>query len=259
MEDYDLFATLCSKIKGTKGSILKLDKGQRRYNRFKYEALISHDVSTNDIIHPGTMFNFSKGGLYFESDQKIYPGEDIFVGLAIHADSPGKDSQLLFEVKIVWLKGLEDSSFRYGYGGKFLSSYDSFIETGQIKELDKQASPIGDFRGDSDSRKHSRRSYHKSLRFSYNSIEYRGLADNIGRGGAFILTTEKFVLGGRIKLAVPGWKTRKEVKVTGWIVRISPEGIGVSFERRAGRERRNDLDRRTGSDRRGRKKRKIRS
>jgi Tfp pilus assembly protein PilZ len=238
---------------------LKLDNERRRHKRFKYEALISHDVSKNDIIHPGKMLHFSKGGLYFESDQYIYPGADIFVGLAIHADSPGKDTQLLFEVKIVWHKELADSSFRYGYGGKFLSSYDAFSETGPIKELEKQASLIGDFRGDNDSRKHRRRPYHKSLRFSYNSNEYRGVADNIGRGGAFILTKEKFALGGRIKLAVPAWKTRKEVKITGWIVRISPKGIGVSFERRAGRERRCDLDRRTGSDRRDRKRRKIRS
>lgn len=238
---------------------MKLDNERRRHKRFKYEALISHDVSADDIIHPGKMFNFSKGGLYFESDQTIYPGEDIFVGLAIHADSPGNDTQLLIEVKIIWHKELENPSFRYGYGGQFLSSCDAFIETAQIKEFEKQASPIVDFQGENDSRKHSRKPYHKSLRFSFKKQEYKGFVANIGRGGAFILTKEKFALGGRIKLAVPGRKTRKEVKVTGWIVRVSPEGIGLSFERRSGRERRSDLDRRTGSERRDRKRRKIRS
>ncbi len=238
---------------------MKLDNARRGPKRFKYEALISHDVSTNDIMHPGKMFNFSKGGLFFESDQTISPGENIFVGLAIHADSPGNDTQLLFEVKIVWHKELENSSFRYGYGGKFLNSYDSFIETAQIKKFEKQASAIVDFQGENDSRKHSRKLYNKSLRFSFKKQGYKGFITNIGRGGAFILIKEKFALGGRIKLAVPGRKTRQEVKVTGWIVRMSPEGFGLSFERRSGRERRNDLDRRIGLERRDRKRRKIRS
>jgi Tfp pilus assembly protein PilZ len=234
---------------------LKVDKERRRHKRFNYEALISHDVSTNDIIQTGKLFNFSKGGLYFESDQNIKAGEDIFVGLVVHADSPGKDTQILFEVKILWHRELEDSTFHYGYGGQFLSSYDFLAETGQVKEFEKQVSPIVDFGDENDSRKHSRRPYNKSLRFSYIGSEYQGFVSNIGKGGAFILTREKFGLGGIIKLVLPGWKTRKEVKVTCWIVRISPQGIGVSFERRSGRERRSDLDRRIGVDRRGRKRR----
>ena len=238
---------------------MKIDTERRRHRRFKYETLISHDVSINNIVHTGKMFDFSKGGMYFESDQAIYPGECIFVALAIHAESPGKDTQLLFDVKILRAKELEGSPPCYGYGGKFIYTYDSFAETGQIKEIEKNALTSDDFRGENDARKHIRRPYHKSLLFSDDRNEYKGFVFNIGRGGAFILTKENFVLGGRLKLVVPNLKIRKKVKVTGWIVRISPEGIGVSFERRIGRERRCDLDRRTGLDRRGRKSRKFRS
>ena len=238
---------------------MKIDKERRRDQRFRYEALVSLDVPPNDVAHTGKMFNFCKGGLYFESDQNIYPGQDISVGLAIHADSPGKDAKLIFEVKIIWHKQLEDSLFRYGFGGKFLNSYDSsdsFPETGQIKKPAEQEALLSDFSGDNDSRKHNRRSYNKFLRFSYRNNDYQQVVANIGRGGAFISTKEKFALGGKLTLTVPGSQSRKEVKVAGWIVRTSPDGIGVSFERRAGRERRHDLDRRTGSERRSRKKRK---
>lgn len=241
---------------------MKLDADRRGHKRFKYEALISHDVSINGNIYPGRMFNFSKGGLYFESDQTIYPGENIFVALAIHAGSAGKETQLLFEVKVLWRIALENSSRAYGYGGKFLNTYDARTETGQIQEeaIEKKAAPPSyDFRGENDSRKNTRKPYNKSLIFAYDSREYQGIVANIGRGGAFILTNENFVLGGRLKLVIPQLKTRKAVKLIGWIVRISLEGIGVSFERRAGRERRSDLDRRTGLERRGRKKRKPRS
>ena len=112
---------------------------RRRHERFNYEAIVSHDVSTNDIIHTGKMFNFCKRGLYFESNQSIYPGEDIFVGLAVHADSPGKDTQLIFEVKIIWQKELEDSPYNYGFGGQFLSSHDSFDSFPDVGRTQKPA------------------------------------------------------------------------------------------------------------------------
>ena len=239
---------------------MKIDKERRRDQRFRYEAHVSLDVPPNDAIHAGKMFNFCKGGLYFESDQKIYPGQDIVVGLAIHAESTGKDAQLIFEVKIIWHKQLEDSLFRYGFGGKFLNSHDSsdsLPEAGKIKKPAEQIALPIDFSGEDDSRKHKRIAYNKFLSFSYRNNDYKQVVANIGRGGAFISTKEKFDLGGMLTLFVPGSQSRKEVKVTGWIVRTSPEGIGVSFERRTGRERRNDLDRRTGSERRSRKKRRL--
>jgi Tfp pilus assembly protein PilZ len=237
---------------------LQFDTERRKHKRFKYEALISHDVSIDGNIYPGQMFNFSKGGLYFESDQVIYPGEEIFVTLAIHVGSAGQETQLIFEVKVLWHTALKDASRRYGYGGKFLSTHDALTETGQIQKkiAEKNASGSYDFRGENDSRKQARKPYHKSLRFAYDRREYKGIVADIGRGGAFILTKEKFALGARLKLVIPQLKPRKALAVTGWIVRISPQGIGVSFERRAGRERRSDLDRRTGFERRSRKRRK---
>jgi len=239
---------------------LKLDTERRKHRRIKYEAVISHDVSNNGRIYPGKMFNFSKGGMYFESDQTIYPGQDIFVGLTIHAASPGKAKQLLFEVKIVRQEALEESALCCGYGGEFLST-DSFIPETVYNNKKKasSASPSDDFRVENDSRKHIRRPCNNSLIFSYDRHVYKGFVSNIGRAGAFISTNENFDLGGRIKLAIPELKTRKELKITGWIVRISPEGIGISFERRVSRERRSDLDRRTGLDRRDRKIRNLRA
>lgn len=237
---------------------MKFDNEKRRYKRFKYEASISHDVSTNGNIHPGRMLDFSRGGLCFESDKNILSGEVIFIGLDIRTESPGNDTQIFFEVKIVWKTALEGMSYGFAYGGKFLNSNDSLKES-QYFDKKNEISPSDGFSSDNDSRKHLRKPYNKTFLFYYESIEHKGFAANIGRGGAFILTKEKFVLGGRIKISATRLKSRRKVMVTGWIVRISPEGIGVSFERRAGRERRCDLDRRTGMERRGRKTRRLRS
>ena len=88
---------------------------------------------------------------------------------------------------------------------------------------------------------------------------YKGLMINISRNGVFIETKNKFLFGQKIELVTPNTKNDKNLRMTGWIVRLSQTGIGVTFkrilERRSGKERRSDLDRRHGLDRRDRRRR----
>ena len=246
-------------IKGSKRQILKSNSERRHHSRFKYEAFISHDVPSSDTIHSGKIFNFSKGGLYFESDESIDPGEEVFVGLTTDSDSVEHDTQLLFEVRIIWRQALEDAPYRFGYGGRFLNSSDSFLENPELLKLEQQTQTSADLglSADKDSRKYKRRFYNKQLYFIYKNLKFIGLVSNISRGGALIETEVKFSLGESIKLIVPMSKTGKDALVKGWIVRICLRRIGVSFERRSGQERRSDLDRRTGLERRGSKRRKF--
>ena len=101
-----------------------------------------------------------------------------------------------------------------------------------------------------DSRKHPRRLCKKAVIFTYIYRHVKAFATDISRGGAFIETGSKISLGARIILVIHGSKNHKGVRLRGWIVRLSPQGVGVSFDRRSGRERRYDLDRRTGLERR---------
>lgn len=101
-----------------------------------------------------------------------------------------------------------------------------------------------------DSRRHPRRLCNKPLFFTHKYRHFKGLATNISRGGAFVETERKISFGERINLIIRGSKNSKGVRLKGWIVRLNPDGVGVSFNRRSGRERRYDLDRRTGLDRR---------
>ena len=105
-------------------------------------------------------------------------------------------------------------------------------------------------KAESDSRKHPRRSCKKPLFIIYKQRHVKGLATNISRSGAFVETSGKILLGEKINLIVHSAKKYKTLNLRGWIVRWDPDGVGVSFERRSGRERRYDLDRRTGLDRR---------
>lgn len=236
---------------------MKSNNERRHHKRFNYEALISHDVASNDIIHPGKIFNFSRGGLYFESNEIIHPGEEVFVGLTTDTDSGEQGTQLLFEVKIIWQRILQDSLYRYGYGGKFLASSDSFLESPEIAKVEAQTSEESDFVAENDARRYNRKIYNKQLYFIYKRLKFIGWIANISRGGALIESDVKFSLGDSIQLVVPAGKTGRDALVKGWIVRICLRTVGVSFERRSGRERRSDLDRRTGLERRGSKRRKI--
>jgi hypothetical protein len=105
-----------------------------------------------------------------------------------------------------------------------------------------------------DARAYPRKAYRKSLLFNYKNTICRGLVTNISRGGAYIKTDSRVSFGQKIKFVITVSRTSKNIKLMGWIVRLTAEGFAVSFERRSGSERRYDLDRRIGLDRRKRSK-----
>ncbi|UCD81713.1 MAG: PilZ domain-containing protein [Desulfobacterales bacterium] len=225
---------------------------RRKYRRFKYEAIILHDLLAHQNIYDGKIANFSKAGLYFESDQTIQPGEEIFLKLTKPPNASGDDflSQLPFVVKIVWQRKLQASTFRYGYGALYLDSRDALVKTIDPTEIEKAPIQNKNEADDEDPREHPRRAYNKPLVFDYNNRYYRSLVTNISRGGAFIRTRLKMSLGGKVIIVIPGSKIRKRSKLNGWIVRRNREGFAVKFDRRSGRKPSDQSDRRIRSDRR---------
>ena len=121
----------------------------------------------------------------------------------------------------------------------------------------RSAAKYGARKGQPDPRKYPRKPCLKSVFFNCGDQNCAGLIKNISRGGAFIETTDKFFFGQSIELVIPNTQIGGGKPIPGWIVHLSGSGIGVTFkrifERRSGRERRNEIDRRSGSDRRKRK------
>jgi hypothetical protein len=120
----------------------------------------------------------------------------------------------------------------------------------EMAKFEKHHSQNENLNPEKDSRKHPRKSCKKPLLFIHGHKYIKGMVTDISRGGAFVETGNRISLGARINLVIRGIKSRKSVRLRGWIVRSGPEGVGVSFDRRSDRERRFDLDRRTGLDRR---------
>ena len=227
---------------------------RRKHKRFKYEANISHDIMSLEIIYAGKVHNFSNGGLYFESNQTLYQGEEIYIWIGNHSHLSESDPPFLFAVEIMWHRETQGSSFKYGYGAKLISSSDALGKMIDETKLEKRNQQNRDVEFKKDSRDCPRKSYNKTFVFTYRNRSYQGKVTNISRGGAFIETEQILSLGKIIVLSIPGSKLRKSVKLKGWVVRLNKKGIGVKFERRSGRERRNDLDRRIGIERRSRGK-----
>jgi len=218
---------------------------RRKYRRFEYEADISHDLLTHSKIFAGKIYNLSKGGFYFESDQTIYPGEDIFIKLENIKDYSGDDflPQLPFDVKIIWYKDLQRSSFLHGYGAKYTDFNDSLSEIIHLPEFGQQKLHDNQAAADADPRNYPRRNYNRPLMIHYKNQNHRGVVTNISHGGAFIETQIKFPLGRKIVIVVPGSKFRPKAKLQGWVVRRNPQGFAVKFEIRSGRDLRAQLER----------------
>lgn len=230
---------------------------KREHKRYLYESIISHDILSQEATPAGKIYNFSNTGLYFESIQRFYTGEEIFVEIIDHPQSSYDGLELLFDVEIVWRKELQDSAFKQGYGAKFKTPVESIEKTiGEsiVRKSSPRSYPKPEIKKQIDARVYPRKSYRKSLLFNYKNTIYRGLVTNISRGGACFISDSRVSLGQKIRFVITVSRTGKNIKFIGWIVRLTAEGFAVSFERRSGAERRYDIDRRIGLNRRKRGK-----
>jgi Tfp pilus assembly protein PilZ len=168
------------------------------------------------LMHRAKMMNFSANGLYFEADNLLQPGEEIFVGIDNSPFVSSKDTYECYRVKIVWRKKLKTSAFYYGYGAKHTIDYR------------KVKSQNGDATEWDDIRRHQRKSYAKSIRFAAKDRIFKGFLKNISSAGVFIEALENFSAGQILTFEIPLKKNQK-AKVKGEVVWSSPDGFGVKF------------------------------
>ena len=210
--------------------------------RFKYEADISHDILIPDIHYDGRIFNLSRAGIYFESNERVEPGDQISITV-----KKLDGSEIDFDVEITRRKKLPGAEYRFGYGAKSIEPKNSLVK---VLNEDFASDPINH----RDSREYSRQIYNKPVRFKHENKIHNGWIKDISRGGIFIETRLCFPIGKIVVFTIPAKKTGKRIRIKGWIVRHSEAGFAVKFDRRTEFiERRFDVDRRNGRDRRKKK------
>lgn len=226
---------------------------QRNNKRYRYEATIWHDNLFPEIFYETKMYNLSRGGVYFESDQTLYAGEKIYIAIKDPSASDN-DYKDCVQVEIKWRKNLTDSNVQYGYGASFTDSANTLLNSIDTADLLQESLPVNEQKYKKDSRHNPRSPYRRVTFFTTKNRNYKGFITNISRSGAFIVTNHKFSLGQKISLVIPGDKKHRDMKLNGSVVRLSPKGAGIKFDRRTGIERRRGGDRRKNSRRSGRKK-----
>ena len=205
------------------GQIMKKEAEQTVENlENRDSARIDHTSSlqVKDLqsgkIHKTKMFNYSKEGVYFESDSVLNPGIQIYIGIQNSPYASLPDVLEYHRAEIMWRKKLMDSFFRFGYG----------VKLGSLSN--KQDLKLNDTKKTKDLRKHPRRPYNQSTLFATQNGIFEGSIKNISSSGVFIMAKKAFEVGQILTLVLP-FKNGKEVKVKGQIVWTNDEGFGIKF------------------------------
>ncbi len=184
--------------------------------RIDHQCLVTIENLKDGIIYKAKMLNFSATGLYFEADNLLEPGEEIFVGIN---DSPFASAQGIYEcyrVKIMRRKKLKKSAYYYGYGARHAIDYHRVnLQKGESKKWE-------------DIRRHQRKPYDKSIQFTAQDRIFEGLLKNISSAGAFIEADKNFSAGQILTFEL-SLKDHRKAKVQGEVVWSAPDGFGVKF------------------------------
>ncbi|CAB1083302.1 hypothetical protein JY97_05170 [Alkalispirochaeta odontotermitis] len=91
---------------------------QRADIRHHHETAIMYEHYRSGKYYEGKMLNFSRGGIYFESNFAPEVGSEIFIGVE---NSPFTSGHDVYRAKVIWHANLEgaESLFFYGIGAKF--------------------------------------------------------------------------------------------------------------------------------------------
>ena len=191
--------------------------------RTTHKAPVMVEDLEDGFIYRARMVNFSKSGMYLETDVVLDLGAEIYVGIE---DSPytissstfsSKESQY-FRAKIRWQREIKDDLFNFGYGV-------NIIFVGNEQSLRDK-----DFQVRQDMRKYARKSFSKPVFFTSENQYYKGLINDISQGGVYIVTKDTFLIGQIIRLVIPGTKIDKGVMLKGEVVRFDNTGVGVKFK-----------------------------
>ena len=190
---------------------------KRHHERLNYNAMATLEFLDIGAIQKNRMLNCSDNGLYFESDQLLPPGAEVFVRIE---DFPHSQTGYYrcHHVKIKWGKRLKNTPYAYGYGAKYVELYNeqnsSETDSDQIKDL----------------RKHPRKYYDKPATFGFENRFYDGFINNISRNGCFIENSEFLNIGQILELVIPGTIFNENNMLKVEVMRLSPSGVGVKFK-----------------------------
>jgi|SRR5210317_1124641 Tfp pilus assembly protein PilZ len=201
----------------------KHQKAQNLENRKNARSDEFRPISVKDlkagISHKATMLNYSKNGMYFETDSILQPGTEIYLGIENSSNALFADEFECKLAEIIWRKKLNRSFYNYGYGIKFMAA-----DKTKDQKCENQREGI-------DERKYPRRTSSNSVHYAANNQILKGTSQNISFSGILIKTKNKLGVGQTVILSLPS-KTEKRLQIRGEVVWSNDEGCGVKFVRK---------------------------
>ena len=185
----------------------------RNKTRFAHESKITVESTETGFRRDARMYNFNDFGIYFESDYRLQPETEIFVGIS---DSPFASQPDVYERYrgiVKWRKVLKRSSYYYGYGVKLLE---------EASEAAKSHQHDG-------TREHPRKDAAIPVKYEVDNQSYEGITENVSSGGVFIKSDYPLSVGQKVKLWIPLKKKGRIARLTGQVTRTNLRGFGVKF------------------------------
>lgn len=190
-------------------------RGEPRFDHFS--PLQVKDLKSGEI-YKARMLNYSSSGIYFESNVELQRGYKIYICIQKSPYDQSTGILKYFYGEVIWRKELIRSSSNYGYGIHLKSISDT------------QDSVTNHLNGVKYPRKHCRKPFFRSIRFSTDHEIREGKTKDISASGILIVTEEKLKIGQIIRLNLPP-KKGKTAEIIGQIVWLNAEGFGLEFKK----------------------------
>jgi hypothetical protein len=207
--------------------------------RVGHVSNITYEDLEQGVYSQSKMFNYSKGGLYFESDLKIDVGENVFIGIENSPYAKEADVYECYHVVIKRRQKLTFSVYEYGYGVQYGNPpqeqgpgtpADEPVEVLSEEIQPEDAHPREqDVQVRKDLRRHERIPLSKTINYFTKNQIFQSRIKNISPSGAFFETGHEFLPGQTLVIALPFIK--KGTMVRAEIVWKNDQGFGVKFKR----------------------------
>jgi hypothetical protein len=186
----------------------------RNKTRFAHESKITLESTQVGFRRDARMYNFNDFGIYFESDYRLQPETEIFVGISDSPFASKPDVYERYQGIVKWRKVLKRSSYYYGYGVKLL-------------EEASEAAKSHHYDG---TRDHPRKDAAIPVKFEVDNQTYEGITENVSSGGVFINSDYPIIsIGQQVRLEIPLKIKGKIARLTGQVTRTNSRGFGVKF------------------------------
>jgi hypothetical protein len=104
----------------------------RASKRFNYEAPVMIENCQTGEQYDGSMYNYSRGGMYVELDYLLRPGSDVRISVEKAEMFSQKEC---CRAKIIWCREITGAVVLYNYGAGV--QYDPTVEPEDLRKLFK--------------------------------------------------------------------------------------------------------------------------